>query len=62
MTEKMERKTDRRPYVKPQLEQVELVAEEAVLQACKAGSCNLPGACGYSFCVWIFTICSTVGS
>jgi hypothetical protein len=44
----------RRPYHKPQLEEVRLVAEEAVLQNCKAigvfgpygvgvGSCQNPG-------------------
>jgi hypothetical protein len=30
-----EGKTNRRPYRKPQLEQVDLVSEEAVLAACK---------------------------
>ena len=35
MTEKSKARTTRRPYQPPQLEQVELVAEEAVLQACK---------------------------
>jgi hypothetical protein len=34
--EKAEQKA-RRPYHKPQLEQVQLVAEEAVLAACKRG-------------------------
>ncbi len=35
MTKKTETKTTKRPYCKPQLEQVGLVAEEAVLQNCK---------------------------
>lgn len=35
MTKKTEVKKTRQPYHKPQLEQVELVAEEAVLTACK---------------------------
>jgi len=34
--EKEEKKT-RRPYRKPKLERVQLVAEEAVLTACKRG-------------------------
>ena len=35
MTEKTKARTARRPYQPPQLEQVELVVEEAVLQMCK---------------------------
>ena len=35
MTEKTKAETMRRPYEPPQLEQVQLVAEEAVLQGCK---------------------------
>ena len=36
MTKTTETKTTRRPYRKPQLEQVQLAIEEAVLQGCKA--------------------------
>ena len=35
MTEKREGTRARRPYRKPQLEQVQLLAEEAVLAGCK---------------------------
>lgn len=42
MTKKTETKTTRRPYCKPQLEQVHLVAEEAVLTNCKANQLNGP--------------------
>jgi hypothetical protein len=35
MTEKAKDGTARRPYQPPQLEQVQLVVEEAVLQMCK---------------------------
>ena len=35
MTEKVKSKRARQPYRKPQLEQVQLVAEEAVLAGCK---------------------------
>lgn len=62
MTQRTERTANRRSYAKPRLERVELVPEEAVLQACKAGKYNLPGVCGLSLCVWVFTICSDVGS
>jgi len=62
MKETMGRTTHRRLYVKPQLEQVELIAEEAVLTACKAGQFNVPGVCGHSLCVWVFSLCSTQGS
>ena len=48
-----ETKTQKRPYVKPQITEVELRPEEAVLGACKkagvAGplqaSCSVPSAC-----------------
>ena len=54
MTEKKEQEAPRRPYRKPQLEQVQLVAEEAVLVGCKtkratgpdAGPCNASGGPG----------------
>jgi hypothetical protein len=54
MTEKKGRVASRRPYRKPQLEQVKLVAEEAVLVGCKtkkatgpdAGPCNATGGRG----------------
>jgi hypothetical protein len=54
MTEKSEGTRPRRPYRKPQLEQVQLVAEEAVLVGCKtkratgpdAGPCNATGGPG----------------
>jgi hypothetical protein len=39
MEKEKEIKTNKRPYQKPQLEQVRLVAEEAVLTGCK-----FPGA------------------
>jgi hypothetical protein len=54
MIQETEAKTTRRPYSKPQLEQVRLVAEEAVLLNCKSsqgsgpagsppiGRCNKP--------------------
>ena len=41
MTEKTKAGTARRPYEPPQLEQVELVVEEAVLQSCKTN--QIPG-------------------
>ena len=51
MTEKCDPTGARRPYRKPQLEQVQLVAEEAVLMGCKNSTgtaqnktpCNAPG-------------------
>ena len=55
MTEKKGQAASRRPYRKPQLEQVQLVAEEAVLVGCKtkrqiggpdAGPCNATGGPG----------------
>lgn len=42
MTEKRKRTKARRPYGKPQLEQVQLVAEEAVLAGCKRGNASGP--------------------
>lgn len=36
--------TTRRPYEKPQLQEVRLVPEEAVLQTCKRGGQTGPGA------------------
>lgn len=36
MTGKLETEGKRQPYVRPQLEQVELVPEEAVLSSCKS--------------------------
>ena len=49
MTKKKTKPT-RRPYCKPQLEQVRLVAEEAVLAGCKTGGSSGPdvGACNSS--------------
>jgi hypothetical protein len=52
MEDGKETKETRRPYHKPQLEQVQLVAEEAVLVGCKtkkatgpdAGPCNARGS------------------
>ena len=44
MTEKRKTTRARRPYHKPQLEQVQLVAEEAVLQGCKRGNVSGPPA------------------
>ena len=38
MTEKTKAATARRPYQPPQLEQVQLIAEEAVLVGCKTRS------------------------
>jgi hypothetical protein len=38
MTEKVENKRMRQPYRKPQLEQVQLMAEEAVLAGCKTNA------------------------
>jgi hypothetical protein len=46
MTEKRKTTRARRPYHKPQLEQVQLVAEEAVLQGCKRGSDSGPSGKG----------------
>ena len=43
MTEKRETTRGRRPYRKPQLEQVQLVAEEAVLAQCKVKGGSGPG-------------------
>ena len=43
MTEKNGVTTTRRPYRKPQLEQVQLVAEEAVLAGCKTVNRTQPG-------------------
>ena len=61
MTKETKTSTIRKPYHKPQLEQIKLVAEEAVLSGCKdpgghgpgGGSCNLTGGPGN---------CSTIGS
>ena len=39
----MEKKTTRQPYRKPQLEQVQLIAEEAVLSNCKTATTVNPG-------------------
>jgi hypothetical protein len=38
-------KTNRRTYRKPQLEQVQLVVEEAVLEACKVRDSGPSGSC-----------------
>lgn len=54
MDQKKESRKPRRPYRKPHMEQVQLVAEEAVLQGCKSpgmtgpevGACNLRGGPG----------------
>jgi hypothetical protein len=42
---------DRRPYAKPKLEEVKLVAEEAVLKGCKSQVISGPGkpSCGAPF-------------
>ena len=53
MEKELETEATRRPYHKPQLEQVQLVAEEAVLTGCKSASsgphkqqhCNHPQQC-----------------
>jgi len=43
MPEKKETTISRRAYCKPQLEQVQLIPEEAVLQNCKAqNTCTVP--------------------
>ncbi len=43
MTSKTEPNSNRRNYIKPQLEQVKLKSEENVLQTCKRGGGNGPG-------------------
>ena len=43
MSEKKETTRNRRAYCKPQLEQVRLIADEAVLTTCKSGSIGGPG-------------------
>jgi hypothetical protein len=54
MTEKRETTTNRRPYRKPQLEQVQLVAEEAVLAGCKT---RATGGSGFTPCLAPPDIC-----
>lgn len=60
MTKKTETKRARRSYRKPQLEQVRLVAEEAVLTNCKAVSGGSPnkatGQCN------VGVLCLSLGS
>lgn len=43
MPEKTEFNSERKSYVKPQIEEVKLVSGEAVLQTCKAGGGDGPG-------------------
>ena len=43
MTKEKKTSTIRKPYSKPQLERVQLIAEEAVLLACKTGNRVGPG-------------------
>ncbi|NWF76345.1 MAG: hypothetical protein HXY53_07255 [Nitrospirae bacterium] len=43
MSGKTEFNFERKNYVKPQIEQVKLVSDEAVLQTCKRGGENGPG-------------------
>jgi len=60
MKEKTEVKTTRRPYRKPQVEEVRLVAEEAVLTGCKSllssGPGDYRGLCAYD----PITLCNTL--
>lgn len=58
MMEKKEKNATRRPYRKPQIEEVRLAPEEAVLVACKALGV---GATKISQCNVNFT-CSVAGS
>lgn len=60
MTKKTETKPARRSYRKPQLEQVQLVAEEAVLTNCKAVQTGAPGKSNGK-CVG-GVLCQTLGS
>ena len=46
MNKKNEIKKARRPYIKPQLEQVQLTIKEAVLQACKTPAAQGPHGIG----------------
>ena len=48
----------KKSYVKPEVKQIELRAEEAVLGACKSGATAGPGS---GTCT-VPTACSTVGS
>jgi len=50
MTDKEDVKKTKRPYQKPQVEEVKLVVEEAVLQACKTAATTGPHGIG-TFCV-----------
>ena len=54
---RMETKTTRQPYRKPQLEQVQLVAEEAVLTNCKTAAAGGPTSPTYSV---IISTCVTI--
>jgi len=46
MKQKTDTRTNKRPYRKPQLEQVRLVLEEAVLQGCKVAGGTGPATPG----------------
>lgn len=48
--DKEQLKNKRRLYIKPQLEQVQLVLEEAVLQTCKTSTQGPVGACKQAYC------------
>jgi hypothetical protein len=50
MTKKSDERTHRRQYRKPQLEQVKLVLEEAVLLTCKTVDAGPTGACKVGYC------------
>ncbi len=50
MTKKSDERTHRRQYRKPQLEQVKLVLEEAVLQTCKTNQAGPLNTCKLSDC------------
>ena len=59
-----ETKTTRRPYRKPQLEKVRLVAEEAVLTNCKTNSTTVGPGSWQVYCAnpGGHNICSILGS
>ena len=60
MTEK-KAETIRRPYLKPQLEQIQLVPEEAVLVNCKSNT-NVGFNAPDHHCNWGTSPCSAFGS
>jgi hypothetical protein len=62
MPEKEKEITKRRPYVKPKLEEVKLVADEAVLASCKSQNVSGPGEPSQGACGPPWGHCKSSGS